>query len=768
MTLWRDPLPVKIPPALASLDLPPLLAEFLLRRGISTAQAARAFLDPGARLPASPYDLPGMQAAVERLEMAIRNVEPVCVWGDFDVDGQTSTALLVETLHARGAIVSHHIPIRAVTSHGVHLPQLEEVLERGARLVLTCDTGIGAHDAVHYARARGVDFVITDHHDLGPNLPEAAAVVNPKSLPADHPLASLAGVGVAYKLAEALLAGPGYAPGLLEAPLDLVALGLIADVAVLRGETRALAQRGLARLRVTDRTGLREIASLAGQPLDRADEDYVGFVLAPRLNALGRLGDANPAVELLTTSDRARARVLATQLEGLNTRRKLLTSQVYQAARAQLDADPALLQEPAIVLWHPAWPGGVVGLVAGRLAERYHRPVVLFSAPQGEPARGSARSVEGLHITEAIATQASLLAGFGGHPMAAGLALPQEHLPAFRAGFCKAVERMRAEAPGGQPGLQIDAWLPLAELTLELADSLSALAPFGAGNPAPVFASRDLTLRSAAPLGPGGEHLRLRVADQDGNEQVVFWWNASGEAPPEGRFDLACTPRTRGFRGERELALQFMAARVVEARPVDLLPDQREVVDLRGHARPLEALTRRGPENAVVFAEGEHRRAIHGLDRYSLRPCADLVLYTCPPGPGELRAILETVQPERVFLIAEPTASEVAEAFLARLAGMAKYALAHKGGKASLPELTSACARREITVRLGLEWLAAAGHLTVRELEGGYQFASGSREVDPYAQEDLLQALRGCLEEEHAFRGFVATASDPASIFPRE
>ncbi|MGB7876105.1 MAG: single-stranded-DNA-specific exonuclease RecJ, partial [Anaerolineales bacterium] len=528
---WINPSPVYIPASFADLNLPPLITGTLVRRGLRTPEDALAFIDPDSQPPTSPYELPGMEAAVERILLAIRGGEQICVWGDFDVDGQTSTTLLMQTLTALGADVTYHIPIRAVSSHGVHIPQLTEIIDRGAKLILTCDTGITAHNAVDYAKSRGVDFLISDHHDLGETLPDAAAVVDPKMLPDDHPLSNLAGVGVAYKLAEALFGSNDFSrfetatEVATTSLLDLVALGLIADVALLKGETRALAQKGLVALRNSERLGLQIIAEFANQPLAQATEDYIGFVIGPRLNAMGRLGDANPAVELLITRDPSRARVLAAQLEGLNSQRKLLTSQVYRAAEAQLREEPSLLEQPAIVLGHPSWPGGVVGIVASRLKERYNKPVILLNTSEGEPARGSARSIEGVHITEAIAAQKDLLLNFGGHPMAAGLALDQENLPAFRKRLGKTIEKILGETALEEPTIYIGAWLPLDELSLELADSLEQLAPFGAGNPPLTFASRNVQLKAVAKIGKAQEHLRLNIEDQQGNTEGILWWN---------------------------------------------------------------------------------------------------------------------------------------------------------------------------------------------------------------------------------------------------
>ena len=781
MTHWIDPSPVEIPASLAALGLPPLIAQTLVRRGITTPESAQAFLDPDSQPPSSPYELPGMQAAVERTLLAIRNREPICIWGDFDVDGQTSTALLVQTLTALGADVTYHIPIRAVSSHGVHLPQLAEIIERGTSLILTCDTGITAHEAVEYAKSRNVDFVITDHHDPllterrtsdsdvhsrgAFDLPDAIAVVDPKVLPENHSLANLAGVGVAYKLAEALIetrkskiVNPDFSP---ESLLDLVALGLIADVALLKNETRALAQKGLIALRNSERLGLKTIAEFANQPLSQATEEYIGFILAPRLNALGRLGDANPAVELLTTSDPVRARVLSAQLEGLNSQRKLLTSQVYRAAEAQLREDPALLEQPAIVLGHPAWPGGVVGIVASRLKERYNKPVILFNTAEGEPARGSARSVEGLHITEAIATQKDLLLNFGGHPMAAGLALEQENLPAFQKGLGKAIEGMLGEVALEEPGLQIDAWLPLNELTLDLADSIEQLAPFGAGNPPLTFASRDVQLKAVAKIGKTQEHLRLNVEDALGNVQGLLWWNGADEELPESgsKIDVAYSLRASTYRGERQLALEFVDFRVVEEKVVEVKSKKIEVVDLRQDVERFSRLA------VQTFAEGDDKKKVNSQDRYNLQQSEELAIYTTPPGPAELKAILEQVKPHKVYLIAKNPPVEKTDEFLTRLAGMAKFVISKKGGETKISVLAAATAQREPTVRIGLEWLAAGGHVAVAGEEDTVLLSAGSGEGNQYVQKELYVAVKGLLEETAAYRNYAATIKDPISLF---
>ncbi|MBI5951707.1 MAG: single-stranded-DNA-specific exonuclease RecJ [Chloroflexi bacterium] len=751
MTRWLDPHPVNIR-SLEALHLPPLVAQTLIRRGISSPEEAEAFLHPDA----TPSTLfPEIEKAVELISVAIRNKEMICIWGDFDVDGQTSTALLVQTLQALGANAVYYIPVRGKESHGVHIESLKPILDSGVKLIVTCDTGITAHEAVDYANSRGVDVVITDHHELGGTLPNAKAIVNPKLLPKDHLLANLAGVGVAYKLAEALLNSEFRIQN--AELLDLVALGLIADVALLKGETRSLAQKGIRALRETKRLGLKVIAELSGTSLETLTEETIGFTFAPRLNALGRLGDANPAVELLLTQDPARARILAAQIEGLNAQRRMLTSQVYEAAEAQLRANPGLLTEPAIVLSHRDWPGGVVGIVANKLVERYHKPAILLNESEDGILRGSARSIEGLHITDAIAAQKEILRGFGGHPMAAGMSLMADQLPAFRKGLGKAIEKQLGEIVFEEPTLQVDAWLGLNEINLGLAESLEMLAPFGAGNPPLTLASRGVTLKSASTLGRTKEHLRLTVEDQNGAAQSILWWGgAEEELPPaEGaRFDIAYSLRASSFRGQKQVTLQFEEFRVVEEKPVEVKAKEIEIIDCRLNVRRLESLK----VGTLIWAEGADKPK--GQSRFELQPSDEFAIYTAPPSPAELRKALETVQPKTVYIFAVPPAEEKTDDFLKRLSGVCKYAINQRGGKATIHELTAAMASRESAVETGLQWLAAGGHLSVTVDEDEVTLSAEKGEVNQYLQKELYVALKGVLNETAAYRKYFATVTE--------
>lgn len=759
MDTWLEPQQSPAPPSFAhELQVPELLARILQQRGFRSVPQARAFLDPLSYSPASPFELPGMQAAVERLLFAIDRNERICVWGDFDVDGQTSTTLLVSALRDLGARVSYHIPVRADESHGVNQPVLQELIERGMDLLLTCDTGISSHQALEYAYQQGVAAIITDHHSLPSELPPAVAAINPKMLPEDHPLGSLPGVGVAYQLAVALLGQAEKA----EPYLDLVALGIVADLAELTADTRYLLQRGLPVLREARRPGLRSLYQLAELNPEHIAEQHIGFVIAPRLNALGRLADANVAVEFLTTGDDTRARILASELEGLNARRRLMTDQVYQAALSQVERDPSLLEDAALVLAHPGWPAGVIGIVANRLVEHFYKPTVLISAPAGQIARGSARSVEGVNITQAIAAQEGLLQGFGGHPMAAGLSIEPERIPEFRRALSRTIRQGEGFQPR-EPVLQIDEYQPLSGLSLDLVAALEPLAPFGPGNPPLVLVARSLAVESFTSIGRGDQHLKLTLQDESGQSHDVLWWNGEQERLPLGRFDLAYTPRTSNFRGVPELQVEWLGARPVEAEEIVLRSRtaRPQVIDYRQVEQPLgmlEMLQENEPELSV-WCEASTDDVPTGQDRTRLAPADDLAIWTAPPSRRELQAALELVRPRRVYLFALDPGVDRLNPFLQRLAGLVKHALNARDGLLRLSQLAAAAAQQETTVRLGLEWLAAQGHIRILETaQDELKVATGDGVIQPQAGE-LAERLRSLLQETAAYRAYFREAS---------
>jgi single-stranded-DNA-specific exonuclease len=480
------------------------------------------------------------------------------------------------------------------------------------------------------------------------------------------------------------------------------------------------------------------------------------------MNALGRLSNANPIVDFLTTEDRSQARVLANRLEGLNDERRLLTNQVYQAAAAQLERDPGLGEMDALVLAHPGWPGGILGLVASRLVEHYQRPVVMLSIGEDGIARGSARSVQGCNITEAIAAQADLLLGFGGHPMAAGLSLPESQVPDFRHRFAAVVADMLA----GQDAVQelvVDAVLELPEVSLKLVDDLSRLAPFGAGNPSLTFVSRGLTIRQQQVIGRDQEHRRLVVADEKENIQEVLWWRSAAESLPAGPFDLAYTLQAADFRGERQLQITWVDARPTEGSTAEIRSEKPlQIIDYRSAAHPLAVLDTITDAPRMIWAEAG-AAVPEAADRYHLSPAPVLVIWTVPPGDQALRRALETVQPEKVFLLGEDPPYAARRAFLKRLGQLVNYALRVYAGKLEIPRLAAATGHREAVVRVGLNWLAGRGHIKL-DWESSSVARAGPGDGEEAAPLGTLSAdLERLLAETRAFRSFYLQ-SDPERL----
>ncbi len=751
MKNWVEPAPIAVPEMLrAAVGGHPIVAEALVRRGMTTPDAARRFLDPAAYQPSSAFELPDTERAVERLRSAIARGERILVWGDFDVDGQTATALLVSALSDLGARVTHHIPNRLTEGHGVHLPFLAERLAAGVDLLLTCDTGIAAHEAVAFARSEaareiGLELLITDHHALPEHLPEAFAVINPMRLATDHPLHELPGVGVAYKLVEALYDGRS-----TEHLLDLVAVGIVADVMVQTGDTRYLLQLGLEVLRRAARPGLREIMTRAEiEPADLTESE-IAFALAPRLNALGRLADANPAVALLTSDDRALIVEQVNELEGLNQKRRFLTRQIYQAAREQIEADPSLLKYAALVVAGESWHAGVAGIVASRLVEDFGCPVVVLTLHEGA-ASGSARSIPGCNIVEAIGSQSHLLTGFGGHAMAAGLRLPADRVFEFRRGLSGAV-RDQLGTSVVEPQLIIDAYVDLAEVDLSLVEDIARLAPFGNGNPPLTLAARAVEIVGQRALGSRRDHLELRIVDAGGVERRVIWWFGDAESLPAGRFDLAFTVRPNVFNGRREVLIEWLDVRLTDTVSVTLAGAAYRVIDCRQSTTPqaqLAAVLADYPE-ALVWREGDS--PIVGVDRHHLRPARTLIVWQPPPDPLIWRAALDTVRPETLILFGVSPGRDTPQALLTRLAGLIKYAHRHKGALVSLGELAALTSQSEATIGECVRWFNSGGPLRLTPLiDDIYRV-----EIEDTGQFNGVsaQAIQRRLAETRAYRAF--------------
>jgi len=494
-----------------ALRVPPALARLLVQRGFNDPEAAKSFLRPSLDSLNPPEALPDIPAACTLIAAAVRAHQTIMVHGDYDVDGQTAVAILTRALRVAGANVIPFVPHRLRDGYDFGPAGLARAREAGAGLIITCDCGITAVEPTRAAEAAGIRVIITDHHLPGAELPPASAIVNPYCVPEPGPLRVLCGAGIAFKLVQALVPVLGLPPGLPHHLLDFVALATIADVVPLVGENRILVRHGLRLLRRTRWAGLRALITSSGLRRSELRAGQVGFVLAPRLNAAGRIGEAADGLRLLLSDDDAEAQVLAERLSRLNQERQDLDQRILEEAIGMIEGEGNLGRSTGIVLAADTWHPGVVGIVASRVVERYGRPAFLIGF-EGEIGKGSGRSITRFDLHRALVECGELLERFGGHRMAAGLTIRREHLAAFRERFARVTaSELRPEELG--PEQRIDLEVSLLELNEELERLCRHLEPCGMGNPAPVFGVRGIGFTRRQVVGDN--HLRGTFQQRD-------------------------------------------------------------------------------------------------------------------------------------------------------------------------------------------------------------------------------------------------------------
>jgi single-stranded-DNA-specific exonuclease len=556
----------------AAARVSPVVAQLLLNRDVADPAAARRFLDSPLAGLHPPAALPGVPEAAERVVRAVADKRKICVYGDYDVDGVTGTAILLRLLAKLGADAEFHTPLRLSEGYGLNAERLRELARAGVSLVISVDCGIASVAEAEVAREVGLELIVTDHHEMktglyGPVLPAAAAVVHPRLPGGGYPFGELSGAGVAFKLAWAVAqracGSERVPPEVREVLLDavgLAALGLVADVVPLRDENRIFVKHGLDRIRTNPSVGLKALLTEAGVGPDKAvTSEDVGFKLAPRLNAAGRLGCARLAVELLTTASVSAADRLAKFLEGQNGERQARERKYTQQAKEVVDRDHP--NDPAAVVASADWHPGVIGIVANRLADHYARPALVIAAPPGEKvATGSGRSIPGFALHTALQACDELLEGHGGHAAAAGFKVRPERIPVLRDRFNAYVAN---HFPGGNPAprLVLDAEVPLSALTFGLLADLDKLEPYGAGNPRPRFLASGLRAEGARLIGTGEvqKHMDFRVRQGETQMRCVAWNMADRLEEllsAGGECCLAFTPKVNEWKGSRKIELQ--------------------------------------------------------------------------------------------------------------------------------------------------------------------------------------------------------------------
>jgi len=763
----------------------PLVARLLAQRGIRDAASALAFLDPTHYTPSLPFVLPDMQAAVDLLRECIACGEKIRIWGDFDADGQTSTAVLYEALLALGAQVDYRLPQRR-EGHGLPVRAIEEAVGDGVVLLLTCDTGIGENEAIERGIALGLKVVVTDHHDLPEVVAPAHVIVNPKTLAANHPLRELAGVGVAYMVARALLEG-GEREAILESLLDLVAVGLVADMAGQVGEVRYLIQRGLPVLQRAARPGLRALMMVAGDDPATADEVTIGYHLGPRLNSAGRLADATWGLRLLLTQDEREAWELAEYLENLNRDRQARTEALSAEVEELLRQNPDILHQPAIVLEGEEWEPGILGLVAGDLVDRYGRPAILIAHLPDQPSAGSARSVAGIDIHDAITSQREHLVREGGHPMAAGFGIERDQVPAFRAALLEQLAQVKAPSTVA-PHLMLHAEVDWKDVHLDLCREMARLAPFGQGNPNPVLMLTGGTLYGIEDVSRRREtaHRHLRVDDDLGHSLRVTWFNVEDLPPLGERLDIAfhlSVGRWYGVERPQLRLVDWRLASVSIGQALRGLVAEAEIVDWRsepGARRRLADLQAAHGDELVIWAEGADRPMRGAVTRADLvgRRAEALAVLTPPPDLEALRWVLDQLRPHLIYLFPPEQVSELyPNQFLSKVTSMLRVAMRARKGATDTLDMAAELGVSRSAVVVSLRGLEARGKLVLHHASDGSLYAYRPEEAPPdarlwweeenspedktiqlqRARDQSRDALMSLLKQTRAYRGAYTT-----------
>lgn len=556
-------------------NVPPIVAQLLLARGVCDPHDVEVFLNSKMTGLREPDLLPGLSDAADRIHAAIKAQRRIVIYGDYDADGMTATGLLYRCLRLLHADVGYYVPNRFEEGYGLNDGALRQLAERGTSMVISVDCGIASLKEARTAADLGLELIVTDHHELDEALPQAAAVVHPRLPGHLYPFGGLCGAGVAFKLAWAISQRASNAQKVsphmrefLVAAMGYAALGTVADVVPLVDENRILVHHGLNSLHRQPQLGLKALLAVTGLcEKPRLTSEDLAFTIAPRLNAAGRLGQAQLGVELLITEDESRADALADYIHQLNSSRESLERSILLAASKQIKEQFDPVNDPALVLAGRGWHPGVIGIVAGRLAEKYHRPVVVIALDQvgAKPGTGSARTAGGLDLHRALAACSEHLLGFGGHAAAAGLQIDEDRVEAFRGDFCDYAASEISDA-NREAEIRIDAEAPLSQLTLQTLLQIEQLAPFGAGNPRPVLSANGVRLgETPKRMGGGERHLSAKISQHGVTLRSVAFgqgdW-ADELAQLSGPFDIAYRPVINDFRGRRNVELHLVDWRV--------------------------------------------------------------------------------------------------------------------------------------------------------------------------------------------------------------
>ncbi|MFW6264778.1 MAG: single-stranded-DNA-specific exonuclease RecJ, partial [Bacillota bacterium] len=742
-------------------------AKILLQRGIDTPEKVREFLDPESYQPKDPFSFPDMEESVDFILQAAKNKRKICVYGDYDVDGVTSTVILVELLRSLGCQVIYHIPDRFTEGYGMN----KEVIRKLAReidIIVSCDCGISNHEEIKLAKELGLEVLITDHHNLPEELPQADYILSPKLLDKDDPAYHIPGAGMAYFLTAAVLKRLNR-EGEINYYLDLLALAIVADVVPLQQENRYLLQKGLPVLADTSRTGLKELLDISVVNRDELSEEDIAYRLAPRINSAGRLENAKIVVELFLSRSEEIAKNLVQKIEDINNKRKEIQDRLIKEAEEMFLSESSQdIEREGLVLYHPDWHQGVIGIAAGRLADNYNLPAILITQKEdGITLTGSARSIPGIDIYQELKKCDRYLDKFGGHAGAAGFSLHKDNLTAFKKLLKTLLSESLAEITAVKK-IQVDACLSLDEISLDTYYNLRKLAPFGEMNPQPLFISKDLDLLFKRPTF-ANKHLRLTVAQNKSQLPAIWWW--AGDKEIAKKLDLIYSLGINDYQGKREVqllveeAIDNTSIGIGESKAEYQVPGEKVVKKAKG-INSLQIYDFRKKSNEMdkmlyfigkeinklsnnyyydkiyIYSEGfaeedeisikrnlqkifkdegymgNNSPHIEFINRYKASQANILIFLSLPPSLDILRELFYTISPLYIMLAFPEIKLRNINNFLQELAGISKYIINKKNGILNVFQLASKIAVTESTVFQGLKVLETGGLINIDNIKG--------------------------------------------------
>jgi single-stranded-DNA-specific exonuclease len=726
----------------------PKLACLAQKRGLDTKTKLIEFVEPNQYSPLELRDFPQIMEIVDFILKHIQKGSRILIYGDYDVDGITSTSILVGALSRLSDQIRYHIPDRFKEGYGLN----QEVLasyQGEIDLVISCDCGISNYDEVKFAREAGMDFVVTDHHDLPEELPPANYVISPRLLPEDHQGYWLPGAGMAYFLIKAIFAESGKM-GEESDFLDLLLLAIIADVVPLKGENRYLFKTGLKKLKHTERIGLKALYNeLKINPLE-INEKTLGFQIGPLLNSAGRIDSAEKGLKLLLAENKNQAAGLAAELKQINQHRKEISQKIYQELEKELDPQ----QRQAVVSYDSDWHQGVIGIAAGRITENYQVPAVLMTSnQQSDLITGSARSIEGININNLIARCTDLLEKHGGHAAAAGFSLKKDRLEKFKLRLQRLIDQ-ELDKIDSELEVETDLNLKMSDITEEFYQGLRLFAPFGEGNPEPLFYLESDILSSREISA--GRHKRLVLGSAEKKITALWWW--AGEIENNYRQQSVCRLTENIYRGNRSLQLEIKALAPLQEKSKEIESKMKEkkklkILDWRQkQASQLEA----GAENTVYFAEGLEEYDLYPLiNRSYYREAEKLVLLTIPPSLAVLKEIILLTGAEKLILVNNEIQVLSINNFINSLLSLIKYSLQQENGVFNIEQAALALGTEAITIKRGLEFLQAQAVISFEYISYQELLISRGGNKDQGKANLSKRNLAKLLKESSAFRRFI-------------